>query len=302
VDLFKRRNESARNKWRQPIILARLSNGLPLCESDQQIWTQFVQDKAEAELVASMAEILVVHVPVEEKVLISVVRAILLPVRTPFPAPRLMAPSAVFLSSLDLSDSLYSQEADVHPPSAVVTEQEPVATSTLRSCLERHFCCSPDRSGLHSQVPTSEIAFPCAPGIELLRSDDSIIRDATDTTTTNDPSCGGAGESLADEKTLETTAKLTQRLGQQSLCAEFAPAVKAARGKTIPIGLAGSLVTPPVQRRHTFSANEDKAPLTYEQPPWRVAAKPVLRRTTGLLTGLAGAGKRISPAVEAGER
>jgi hypothetical protein len=79
---------------RQPLIFARVSQGLPLSESDAQIWARFAQNKSQAQLVDAMTKALTDRVPEDEGVLHKAAHAaIMLPAQTPFPAPRLRSPS-----------------------------------------------------------------------------------------------------------------------------------------------------------------------------------------------------------------
>jgi hypothetical protein len=98
------------------------------------------------------------------------------------------------------------------------------------------------------------------------------------------------------------TAQDTERLWQASVRVDKVAVITAPRGKTAPvIRVEPPVAIPSLVRRHTYCANEDKEPLNYEQPPWRVARKPAQRRTTGLFVpGLAGSSGRIQPMDGAG--
>jgi hypothetical protein len=104
---------------RRPLIFARVSQGLPLSDSDAQIWARFADNKTQPELVDAMTKVLTDRMPEDESVLHNAAHAaMMLPAQTPFPAPRLRPPSPAMLPP----DMVLSA---VSPPMATPTKPSP---------------------------------------------------------------------------------------------------------------------------------------------------------------------------------
>ena len=77
---------SLRDKWRLPLIIVRVSKGLPLRESDTLTWSLFTDNRTQEELIESLTTTLSLHIPNESKdILRSTVLAAVLPDNCPFP-------------------------------------------------------------------------------------------------------------------------------------------------------------------------------------------------------------------------
>jgi hypothetical protein len=131
-----------------------LSKGLPLSQSDEQIWARFLQNKTEEEILEAISKTLADFLPESKEVLRSAARSILMPPQTPFPAPRLK------ISSLG-SYSPDATEMAAKSASFMQDVSEPTNSSSLLNRFfsfghkDRHESAPSRVSSVKTEAPTS---------------------------------------------------------------------------------------------------------------------------------------------------
>lgn len=307
---------------RRPLIFTRVSQGLPLSESDAQIWARFAQNKTQQELVDAMARTLAVRVPEDEKVLQSAAHAaIMLPAQTPFPAPRLkFSRSAMFPEDTVVAANMASPRgANPSPPQASAgspssflrgmlgltpspgdrSPRSSLSSSQGRSRSSSSF--SVDRTSMHSTPgDVDDPANNSSRALNLLRAWGGSLQRGLNlhsAYSTDDCKSLRGVQSVADGASAVKKVQSLGALADAPMTRENQPSgVWPSPSNALRAGGSSRAA-----RRHSYHPSNITASALLPTPALSVVAKPQHRRALSgsVLAGIVGSSNRVQPDMEA---